>query len=67
MVRIAWQRLRAEYIELAQLQSSGTRVDLMPLAQLFIDMNTALQSAMTARRPSKLGDLDTSVSVDLQE
>lgn len=57
LVRTAWQRLRAQYLKLVEMQKGGHPVDLALLAQVFIDMNTALEGAMVvASRPAPLDE-----------
>lgn len=56
MMRTAWQRLRASYVQDVARQKAGHAVDLSERAQLFIDMNNALELALAASGASTLSD-----------
>lgn len=57
MVRAAWQRVRAQYLDLLTKQTAGQPADWASLAQSFIDMNMALEATRTATsRPAPLDE-----------
>lgn len=57
MVRVAWQRLRGQYLNLLATQNAGHPVAWSVLAQSFIDKNSALEATMTAAsRPAPLDE-----------
>ena len=56
LLHTAWQRLRAEYVELAEHQKAGAPVDVATLAQRFIDMNNALETFLSSTVPGALSE-----------
>ena len=57
IVRTAWQRLRADYLSLVDRQKAGKRADFTMLARSFVDMNNALEAAMSTTQPAPLDEI----------
>ena len=56
MVQAAWQRLREQYLKLVERQKAGHPAHASELAQAFIDMNTALEAAMSSGQSEAPGE-----------